>query len=164
MYPEPDVFVWGSSVYRKWPRSRPIFGPFSQAKKKKCFRALSQRSEKVQFPTKKHKRKKRTSKQIHKYYLFIMSLFKGNNIFQWQVYLRIQYGPKEIKKRIDKGPQDFYMNKEYQKDPTGHIRRNGTEPKRRPTTLKDQRDHEWCKETWKRCPSNEVPIIMVLLK
>lgn len=48
----------------------------------------------------------------------------------------------EIKKRIDKGPQDLYMNKEYQKDPTGHIRRNGTEPKRRPTTLKDQRDHE----------------------
>lgn len=51
---------------------------------------------------------------------------------------------RRLKKRIDKGPQDLYMNKEYQKDPTGHIRRNGTEPKRRPTkgTMNDAKKLE----------------------
>lgn len=38
------------------------FSGLSAKQKKKCFRALSQRSEKVQFPTKKHKRKKKNFK------------------------------------------------------------------------------------------------------
>lgn len=73
MYPEPDVFVWGSSVYRKWLRSRPIFGPFSQARN--VLGLCRKGPRRYNFALRSMKGKKTTTSKQKQINIIIMSLF-----------------------------------------------------------------------------------------
>lgn len=73
MYPEPDVFVWGSSVYQKWPRSRPIFGPFSRARN--VLGLCRKGPRRYNFAIRSMKGKKTTTSKQKQINIIIMSLF-----------------------------------------------------------------------------------------